>query len=241
MKYVRGTRIWRDPRLLRPPDRWTLQGNIASLPQSRATARARRTPVAGRACVNELAAGRRRTRWRFTGGRSEPVVTRRLVAIMLAVWAPAISGQSSAPAPYRAPTILLVQPPVGTTVPRDKPVVVFRFSRGEQADPIDVRTFAVTVDGYDRTDLFQVTSDEAWGTLQNPLSGDSLIAAGPHSVAARVCSVRGACAEATNTVVAVDAAATNATPAVPPTLRAKSTRARAIELMLDALRKLIVP
>jgi hypothetical protein len=143
-----------------------------------------------------------------------------------------------APAPYRAPTIALVQPPVGTTVPRYKPVVVLRFARGEASDPVDVSTFAVSVDGVDRTQLFQVTADEAWGALAKLTSSDSLISIGTHAVIARVCSVRGACGETAATVVVVDPP--TASPAISQD-QSKSTRARLIELVLDAVRKLIVP
>lgn len=163
---------------------------------------------------------------------------------MLAVALPlfTVGAQSPAPAPYQPPTIALVRPLNGGTVPRDKPVVVFRFARGEAADPIDTRTFAVSVDGVDRTAHFQVTAEEAWGALVKPGTADSLIALGPHVVTARLCSVRGACAEATSSVVAVEATTSGAAPpntaAATPT---RSTRTRVIELLLDAVRKLIVP
>jgi hypothetical protein len=80
-------------------------------------------------------------------------------------------------------------------------------------DPVDARTFAVTVDGVDRTALFQVTADEAWGALAKPGSADSLIALGSHAVLARVCSARGACAEAATTVLVVEPPLRPAVPA----------------------------
>jgi hypothetical protein len=54
---------------------------------------------------------------------------------------PASPPATNAPvlAAYRAPTIALVQPPAGGSVPQDKPVVVFRFAAGEPDDPIDSR------------------------------------------------------------------------------------------------------
>jgi hypothetical protein len=62
---------------------------------------------------------------------------------------------SSSPAPaYRPPALALVQPAAGGSVPQDRPVVVFRFAAGEPNDLIDVRSFAVAVDGHDRTQLF---------------------------------------------------------------------------------------
>jgi hypothetical protein len=117
-------------------------------------------------------------------------------------------------------------------------VVVLRFARGETNDPVDVSTFAVSVDGLDRTQLFQVTADEAWGALAKLTSSDSLISIGAHAVTARVCSVRGACGETATTVVVVDPP--TAAPATSQD-QVKSTRARVIELVLDAVRKLIVP
>lgn len=72
---------------------------------------------------------------------------------------------TSAPsiAAYRAATIALVQPERGTTIPRDKPVIVLRSAPGEPADPIDTRSFSVHVNGTDRPTLFQATTSEAWG------------------------------------------------------------------------------
>ncbi len=144
------------------------------------------------------------------------------------------------PAPYRPPTIALVQPVSGGTVPRDRPILVFRGARGDAADPVDAGTFAVAVNGIDRTSHFQIVAEEAWGALGAPAGTDTALALGPHAVTARVCSVRGACGETTASVIAVD-------PAVPAAAVAsavsspRSTRARVIELVLDAMRKLFVP
>ena len=163
--------------------------------------------------------------------------------ITLAMVTSASAQPPSSPAPFRAPAIAMVQPPGGGTVPRAKPVVVFRLAAGEAADPLDVRTFAVTVDAVDRTNRFQVTADQAWGTIVDPPPGDSVAPTGVHAVAARICSVRGACAETVDTVVVaagvIDRAISNDRPAVanPPS----SLRARVIELLLDAVRKLIKP
>ena len=101
---------------------------------------------------------------------------------------------TTAIAPYRAPLIALVQPTPGGTVAQDRPAVVFRFAQGEPDDPIDVASFAVSVDGEDRTKGFQVTAAEAWGPL-----GDAP-PVGLHEVTARVCSSRGACATAQGSV-----------------------------------------
>jgi hypothetical protein len=218
MKYVRDARIWRDFRLLQWPIINALRGRGMSPRRAGTSRRARR----------------RKT-------RSPPSMSI-TAAIVLTAGAAALHAQSpaQAPAPYRAPTIALVQPPMGGTVPRDKPVVVLRFARGEATDPVDVSTFALSVDGVNRTPLFQVTADEAWGPLTKPASTDSLITIGAHAVVARVCSVRGACAETATTVLVVDAPNATATSAASQS-QSKSTRTRVIELVLDAMRKLIVP
>jgi hypothetical protein len=96
--------------------------------------------------------------------------------------------------PYQAPVIALAQPLNGGSVPQDRPVVVFRFSAGEATDPIDSRSFAVSVDGKDHTPLFQMTATEAWGPLN---AADQHIGIGRHEVVARICSARGACSTTT--------------------------------------------
>ena len=99
---------------------------------------------------------------------------------------------------YHAPTIVLAHPEPSTALPADKAVVLFRFAPREADDPIDVTSFKATVDGVDRTDRFRVSSTEAWGTLGDSVaaadaSPTSRITTGPHTLGARVCSVRGAC------------------------------------------------
>jgi hypothetical protein len=165
----------------------------------------------------------------------------RIAALLMGLLpASLLLAQAPVPEPYRPPAIALVQPSGGTPLPRDKPIVVFRFARGEPTDPVDVSTFAVAVDALDRTGNFQVTADEAWGALFTAAAGDSVTHAGTHAVTARICSVRGACAEVTTTVATV-ASTASATPSSTPTTPPRSTRARLIELVLDAVRKLIVP
>lgn len=171
----------------------------------------------------------------------------RALATALAASAMPLAAQQPAPSPsqptvlppYRAPTIALVQPQNGGAVPQDKPVVVFRFAAGEPADPIDARSFRVAVDGEDRTALFQVSAGEAWGPLAMASAGrpDDAVAAGAHTLAARVCSSRGACASTTATVTALPAAAV-ATPAPAPSAK---RRARVIDVLLSAVRKLLMP
>ena len=157
-------------------------------------------------------------------------------AFPLGAQQPAPPAAEGVPA-YRAPTIALVQPAPGGTVPNDRPVVVFRFGAGEPADPIDARSFAVAVSDHDRTSFFHVTATEAWG----PLADDAQpLAPGPHQVTARICSTRGACGTVTATVIAVSdpAAAASRRDAAPP---ATSRRARLVELVLDAARRLLTP
>ena len=117
-----------------------------------------------------------------TPAAPQPVVTTAVPAVIAA---------------YRAPALALVQPSASggaLTVPQDKPVVVFRFAQGEADDPVDAATFRVSVDGRDRTALFQIAAGQAWGPLGEPSSGASsgtsaLVSAGAHQVAARVCIV----------------------------------------------------
>jgi hypothetical protein len=91
------------------------------------------------------------------------------------------------------PTITLVQPVAGGAVPRDRPVVGFRYSSSTEADPIDIATFAVSVDGLDQTSAFALSPSEGWGALA-PSEGREAMSLGSHSIEARICSVRGACA-----------------------------------------------
>lgn len=143
------------------------------------------------------------------------------------------------PAPiaaYRPPTIALVHPPAGTALPADRATLVFRFASGEADDPVDARSFAVLVDGTDRTSRFQsgitpAGAGEAWGTIADAGTSDPRGAPGPHAVSARVCSQRGACAAAEATVTI----AASADP------RAGGKRRRIFGLILDTTRRLIGP
>lgn len=112
--------------------------------------------------------------------------------------APVIAG-------FHAPAIALASPMDGSVVPQDRPVAVFRFNAAEPTDPVDALSFAVAVDGQDRTALFQLVGTEAWGQL-TPQGHD--LSVGPHDVWARICSQRGICSVARATVQAT----TSATP-----------------------------
>lgn len=162
-----------------------------------------------------------------------------LTCLALAFGATAIAAQPPAAiTAYRAPVIALVQPGGGGTVAQDRPTVVFRFLPGEAGDPLDVRSFAVAVDGADRTPLFQLSATEAWGPLAaTAAEGDrSDIALGAHQLAARICSARGVCASVATTVTVVPAPGTSAGAAT-----GASRRARLFEALLAATRRLVLP
>lgn len=145
-------------------------------------------------------------------------------------------GVPSAPiAAYRPPALALVQPTDGGTVPQDQPIVVLRFAAGDSSDPIDARSFRVSVDGEDRTSLFQLARHEAWGPLARLPDANAALALGPHRLAARICSVRGACSEVSATVLVVTSAA------APQTNTAATRRRTLLDVLLAAARKLLTP
>ena len=145
-------------------------------------------------------------------------------------------GASPSLPAYRPPALALVQPAAGGSLPEDKPVIVFRFAPGEPNDPIDARSFGVSVNGVDRTELFQVSAAEAWGALGDP--EESGVNAGPHHVAARICSARGACAEISATVSVVEASATSRASSEPSP---HVTRRKVVDAVVSILRKLLEP
>lgn len=130
-------------------------------------------------------------------------------------------------AAYRVPLIALVQPLPGGTVAQDRPALVFRFAQGEPDDPIDVASFAVAVDGEDRTKGFQVTGAQAWG----PLGAAPPV--GLHEVTARVCSSRGACATAQGSVAVLPVPTAAAT--------TTSTKKKVLGAVLDFGKRLLLP
>ena len=101
---------------------------------------------------------------------------------------------------YRAPSIALVQPAAGGAIPQDRPVVLVRFAPGEPGDPIDAASFAITLDGADRTRGFHISAAEAWGSLVPP-ANEPALQIGLHSLEARICSVRGACTTTATAIV----------------------------------------
>jgi hypothetical protein len=140
-------------------------------------------------------------------------------------------------APYRSPAIALVQPQDGGAVYQDRPVIVLRFALGEPTDPIDVNSLAVSVDGVDRTKLFQTSGSDAWGPLAPSGAADPSFTIGAHHLTARICSQRGTCAMTQATVLVIpDAAAATATaPAA-----GRSIHQRILDAALSAARRILV-
>jgi hypothetical protein len=110
--------------------------------------------------------------------------------------------------------------------------VAFRFAPGDSTDPVDVRSFSVSVDGKDRASLFQSARDMAWGPLA-PAEELSSLSVGAHAIAARICSIRGACADVSGSV----SVAAAATASEPPSSRKRSV----MDLLLAAVKKLLQP
>ena len=146
---------------------------------------------------------------------------------------------SAAPAPpitaYRPPVIALVQPSEGGAIYQDKPVVVIRFTAGEAADPIDLSSLVVTVDGNDRTKLFQVAPTEAWGPIA-PAQSQQSIPVGAHAVSVRICSMRGACSTAQATISVLPAAAS-----APAQGEGRSRTQRILDATLNVARRILFP
>jgi hypothetical protein len=149
---------------------------------------------------------------------------------------PVPAGQTQV-APYRLPSLALVQPPSGGTVPQDKPIVVFRLASGDSTDPVDARSFVASTDGKDLSAAFHVARDEAWGSLAGaPNEAASSVALGAHQLVARVCSIRGACTEVSATVTVVASAS-----AAVADKTAADRKRTLIDLLLAAAKKLLSP
>lgn len=108
---------------------------------------------------------------------------------------------------YRVPVIAVAYPERGATLPADRAFIALRFAAGETDDPIDVTSFRATLDGVDQSAAFELSDTQAWGRFgpnavtaaqtTAPTAAASAITPGTHTVAARICSVRGACASLT--------------------------------------------
>lgn len=134
---------------------------------------------------------------------------------------------------YHPPSLALIQPVGGGSVPQDRPVIMFRFAAGDSTDPIEARSFAIAVDGTDRTTLFQLARDEVWGPLV-PAEDTPFLTPGAHVFSARICSIRGACGEVSGSVLVATA----------PALQGKASADRKrtfIDLLLGAAKKLLSP
>lgn len=130
----------------------------------------------------------------------------------------------------------MVHPLDGGIVPEDKPIVVLRFAPGEPADAIDTRSLVVTVDGEDRTALFQFTGTEAWGPIVAPAAK---VSRGAREIRARICSARGACASTKATVVigpSAIAGAGNDVDAGGP-----SRKSQVLDVLITAVKALLKP
>lgn len=134
---------------------------------------------------------------------------------------------------YRPPSLVLIQPTGGGSVPQDRPVIMFRFAAGDSTDPIEARSFAIAVDGKDRTALFQLARDEAWGPLA-PTEETSSLAPGAHVFSGRICSIRGACGEISGSVLVAAAP-------VPQGKTSPDRKRTLIDLLLTAAKRLLSP
>jgi hypothetical protein len=160
------------------------------------------------------------------------------LSILILFGSRGIAAQQPVPAPgslpaYHPPLLALVQPASGGTIPLDRPAVVFRFAPGDSADPVDARSFAITVDGKDRSAGFQSARDMVWGPLAPPDEPASLTV-GSHTISARICSIRGSCADVS---ASVTIATTSGDSNAPTTNRKRSV----VDLILAALKKLLAP
>lgn len=146
---------------------------------------------------------------------------------------PASAALSASALTANGPVIDVVRPQPGSTLTEQEPVVVLRIREGHPSDPIDFASFRVSVDGVDQTSRFHVTMQEAWGSIE--LRDESALASipGGHLLSARICSVRGVCAD-TQSVIRV-LRPTSA----PAATRAPTRRERVVELLITAMRKLL--
>ncbi|MFL5616046.1 MAG: hypothetical protein ACJ796_20440 [Gemmatimonadaceae bacterium] len=172
--------------------------------------------------------------------RAAPIAAASLFALALALAHRAEAQQPVSTTPqlpsYHPPVLALMQPANGGSVPQDRPVVVFRFAPGDSTDPVDARSFAVSVDANDATPLFQITNELVSGPLSSPNDSHGPPALGAHQLVARICSMRGACTEIT-AGVSVAASAAIAAP-----MPAKTSRKQTLlDLLLAAARKLLNP
>lgn len=152
-----------------------------------------------------------------------------VLAVVLAV--PTLGAQQQS-ADVALPVISLVQAPSGGNVRGDEPVLVLRFAVGEPDDPVNVRRFAITVDGEDRTTRFRGAVIEVRGVVLAHADGVSSEGSTGDATGSR-CSARGACRGVTTITRA--GAAPEASPAEP-----WSRWLVVLDLLLRILRCLLV-
>ena len=141
-------------------------------------------------------------------------------------------AQQAASVVQGTPTLVLAYPTPGVSVPGDNATVVFRYAMDDVSDPLDLRSFRITVDGVDRTSDFRVTAEAAWGAIaQGAEAGHRA-----HDVRARVCTVRGVCSELSAVVTVLTA------PRVAKVEGVRRARwMRVVDVTLEMLRRLMRP
>ena len=133
---------------------------------------------------------------------------------------------------HGAPSLVLSHPTPGVSVPGDNATVVFRYAIKDAGDPLDLRTFRITVDGVDWTSHFRVTADAAWGTIAQ--GAEPGLRA--YEVRARICTIRGLCAELSAVVTVLTA------PRVATGNGGRKARwVRVVDVTLEMLRRLMRP
>lgn len=169
------------------------------------------------------------------GKQLAPIIIACSCALMVAYRSEAQQPTVGSPLPsYHPPMLALAQPANGGSIPQDRPVVVFRFAPGDSTDPVDARSFTITVDGKDRSAAFQAARDMVWGALASADQASEL-RLGAHTIVARICSIRGTCADVSATVMVTGATLGD------PNAPAPNRKRTVLDLVLAALRKLLVP
>lgn len=143
-------------------------------------------------------------------------------------------GQPPALPAYHAPTIIVAAPAEGIPLPGDKPVAVLRFMSTEPTDPIDALSFSVSVDGKDKTSLFQATPGEAWGSLAGP---NESLSTGQHDLTARICTSHGECGTAKASVTVV-ASASGLQVTATKAAEARQKKTKILDALVQAVRVL---
>lgn len=138
-----------------------------------------------------------------------------------------------------SPAIALTQPPDGGTVYQDRPTILLRFVEGEPGDRLDLASFALSVDGVDRTGVFQLSATEAWGSLA--ASADGALAIGAHRITARICSVRGVCSTLGATVVVIPPFVAGPGNSTVAKKAGVSRVRRLLEAAVDVTRRILTP